>query len=122
MTAQNLEAVEVTSAKGDKFTLAISITNKLPVSVTTMSDNANLGDVAIETTFSDYAAVNGIQLPRHYTTKMDKYVQADMQVAQNTLDADAGELAAPDNVKLAAAPPDVAPVTVDAQPIEEGVG
>ena len=53
MKATNLQAVDVTTAKGDTFTLAVDTMTKLPASVTTMSDNANMGDVAIETTFSD---------------------------------------------------------------------
>jgi hypothetical protein len=86
-----------------------------------MIDNANMGDVAIATSFSEYEDVNGLKLPKHYTTKMDKYVQADMEVAQNAVDADVSDLAAPEAVKAAAVPPDVAPVTVDAQPIGKGI-
>jgi len=121
LKATNLQAVDVTTAKGDTFTLAVDTMTKLPASVTTMSDNANMGDVAIETTFSRYEDVNGLKLPKHYTTKMDKYVQADMEVAQNVIDADTGDLVAPDVAKIAPVPPDVAPVTVIAQPIGKGI-
>ena len=54
MKEANRQAVDVTTAKGDQFTLAVDAMTKLPVSVTTMSDNANLGDVAIQTSFSQY--------------------------------------------------------------------
>ena len=70
-TAQNQQIVDVTTAKGEKLTLAIDATTKLPSRVTSMADNANLGDVAIDTVFSDYEDVGGVKLPRHYTTKMD---------------------------------------------------
>ena len=38
-----------------------------------MTDNTNLGDVAIETTFADYQDVSGLKLPARFTTKTDKY-------------------------------------------------
>ena len=130
MRARNLQVVDVTTVKGDRFTLAFDLTTKLPASVTTMSDNANLGDVAIETTFSGYEDVNGLKLPKRFTTKMDKFIQADIQVSTSTVNpggpgspgsVDAGDLAAPPEVKAAAVPPDVAPAIVDAQPVGKGI-
>ena len=38
-----------------------------------MTDNTNLGDVAIETSFADYQDVNGLKLPARLTTKTDRY-------------------------------------------------
>jgi hypothetical protein len=52
---------------------------------------------------------------------MDRYVQADMQVSQSTVDGETADLTAPADVKAAAVPPNVAPVTVDAQPIAKGI-
>ena len=60
-----------------------------------MADNANMGDVAIVTTFADYQDVGGFKMPRRLTTKMDKYLQLDLQVADYFLDADTAGLAAP---------------------------
>ena len=53
-TAQNQQIVEIKTAKGETLTLAIDATTKLPTRVTSMADNANMGDVAIDTAFSDY--------------------------------------------------------------------
>ena len=55
------------------FTLAIDATTKLPTRVVSTTDNTNLGDVLIETAFDDYQDVSGLKLPRHFTTKTDKY-------------------------------------------------
>jgi len=63
-TAGNESVVEVTTAKGLTFTLAIDSSTKLPSRVVSMSENANMGDVAIETNFADYQDVSGLKLPR----------------------------------------------------------
>ena len=65
--------VDVTTAKGDTLTLAIDAATKLPSRVTFMSDNPNMGDVAVATSFSGYEDVNGLKLPKRLTTTMDKY-------------------------------------------------
>jgi len=120
-TAGNQEIVEVETAKGDHVTLAIDAATKLPSRVTSMSYNANLGDVAIDTAFSDYETVSGLKLPKRITTKIDRFPQFDLRVSKNTLDADAGDLAAPDNVRNAAVPPSAAPVVVTAEPVAKGI-
>src|SRR3990172_9469547 len=74
------QVVDVTTAKGDVVTLAIDGITKLPTRVVSMSYHNNLGDVAIETTFSNYEEVSGLKLPKRLTTKIDKYVQADIEV------------------------------------------
>jgi hypothetical protein len=114
------ELVDITTAKGDQLTLAIDTATKLPSRVTSMSDNPNLGDVAVTTTFAGYEDVNGLKLPKHLTTNMDKYPQFDLQVSNNAVDGDAGDLAAPDAVKGAPipAPP---PVSVTAEQVGKGI-
>src|SRR5438876_6317557 len=92
-TAQNQQIVEIKTAKGDVLTLAIDATTKLPTRVTSMADNPNMGDVAIDTSFSDYETVGGVKLPKHYTTKIDKYLQFDLTVTRNTVDGLTPELA-----------------------------
>lgn len=119
-TAGNQEIVEVETAKGEHITLAIDAATKLPSRVTSMADNANLGDVAIDTAFSDYETVGGVKLPKRITTKMDRYPQFDLTVSKNILDAPA-DLAAPDAVKAAAVPPNSAPVVVTAEPVGKGI-
>jgi hypothetical protein len=114
------ELVDVTTEKGDTLTLVVNAATKLPSRVTSMSDNANMGDVAVATTFAGYEDVNGLKLPTRLTTNMDKYLQFDLQVSKNTVDADVGDLAAPDAVK-AASDPAPRPVNVTAEQVGKGI-
>ncbi len=120
-TAENQQIVEIKTAKGEVLTLAIDATTKLPTRVTSMSDNANMGDVAIDTTFSNYADIGEFKLPTRMTTKIDKYVQFDLNVARYTLDGDAGDLGAPDAVKGADIPPANQPAVVTSQEVGKGI-
>jgi glyoxylase-like metal-dependent hydrolase (beta-lactamase superfamily II) len=72
-----------------------------------MIDNANLGDVAFETSFSDYQDVSGLKLPSRLTTRVDRYRTAEIHVTKQTIDSDAGDLAAP--AAAASMPPIAAP-------------
>jgi hypothetical protein len=108
--------VDVTTAAGNLLTLDIDRATKLPVRVTSMSSNDNLGDVVIETSFSDYEAVGGLKLPKRLATRIDKYPQFDLNITKNAIDADAGDLAAPPDVRSASLPP-AAAVTVTSEPV-----
>ncbi|MEQ1574875.1 MAG: MBL fold metallo-hydrolase [Vicinamibacterales bacterium] len=112
----NLQVVDVSPAGGgDVVILAVDGTTKLPASATSHSYDANLGDVDIVTTFSEYEEVSGLKLPRHVASTIDKLPQWDIRVVKNTIDEDIGDLAAPDAIRVAPAPPVEAPaiVTVD---------
>src|SRR5262249_3532419 len=89
----NYQLVDVTTAKGDVFTLAIDRMTKLPGHVSSTSYNDNLGDVVIETSFSDYEDVAGLKLPQRLTTKIDKYPQFDLHVTKNAIDGENGDFA-----------------------------
>ncbi|HUK34135.1 MAG TPA: MBL fold metallo-hydrolase, partial [Vicinamibacterales bacterium] len=119
-TAGTQQVVEIDTKQGEHLTLGIDATTHLPTRVTSMSYNANMGDVAIDTAFADYETVDGLKLPRRLTTKMDKYVQLDVRVSKNSLGVDANDLAAPADVKAAAAPAPAA-IVVNAQPVAEGI-
>jgi glyoxylase-like metal-dependent hydrolase (beta-lactamase superfamily II) len=120
-TAGAEQVVEVTTTDGLRFTLAIDATTKLPTRVVSMTANPNLGDVAIETSFADYQDAGGLTLPTRLTTKTDRWMTTDVRVAKQSVDADAGDLAAPAAAASAAqvaAPP---PATVTAEEIAKGV-
>jgi Metallo-beta-lactamase superfamily len=117
---KNDDLMDVTTEKGDVVTLAVDRTTHLPSRVTYMSDNANMGDVAIATTFADYQDAGGVIVPRRLTTMMDKYLQFDVQVSSNTVDGTVGDLAVPATVK-AAAPPAPPAVVVTAEPVAKGI-
>ena len=116
----NEQLVNLTTAAGDLVTLAVDAATHLPSRVIAMADNANMGDVALVTTFSDYQQVDGFELPRHITTNMDKYLQFGLQVSKQTVNGPVPELAATDQVKAAAAPVPPA-VVVTAEPVGKGI-
>jgi glyoxylase-like metal-dependent hydrolase (beta-lactamase superfamily II) len=118
----NGEVVDITTARGDKLKLKVDGATHLPVSVSWMSASENLGDVVNTTSFDDYETVSGIQLPRHYVTKIDfrDWTSGDFRVSKNTVDGDVGDLAAPAAVKSSAAPQQPA-ISVDVQQVGKGI-
>jgi len=119
--ANGQRAVDVTIAGGLTFTLAIDNTTKLPTRVVSMTDNTNLGDVAIETSFADYKDVSGLKLPARLTTRTDKYTTADIRASKQTVDGETGDLAAPQAAASAPAITAPPPATVTAEELAKGV-
>ena len=117
--SQNL--VDITTANNLKFTLAIDSSTKLPTRVVSMADNTNLGDVAVETTFADYQDAAGLRLPTLLTTKTDKYPTAEIRVAKQSIDGEAGDLAAPAAAASAAPIPGPPPPNVTVQEVAKGI-
>jgi glyoxylase-like metal-dependent hydrolase (beta-lactamase superfamily II) len=108
----NDDIVDVANGS-DKFTLYVDSTTKLPSKVVTMTYNANLGDVALTTEFSNYADSGGMNLPGKLVSKTDKYTVADISVSKTTVNGDTGNLDAPEDVKGLPVPPPTAAVTVE---------
>jgi hypothetical protein len=119
-TEGNENLIDITTAAGDTLTLAADQSTGLPSRVISMAYNANMGDVAIATTFADYEDVNGLKLPRRLTTMMDKYLQFDLQVSENTVNGDVADLAVPASVKSAPSPAPP-PVVVTVEPVAKGI-
>ena len=119
----NDNVVDITTADGTKLTLYVDAQTKLPSKVTTMTDNIGgpLGDMVVETSFANYADTGGLKLPGRLTTKNDKYTVADIQVSSNAVNGDAGDLAAPADVKAAQAPPAAAPAMVTVEEVGKGI-
>jgi glyoxylase-like metal-dependent hydrolase (beta-lactamase superfamily II) len=120
-TANNQKVIDVTVPEGLTFTLALDATTNRPTRIVSMADNPNLGDVAIETTFADYQAVGNLSLPAHQTTTTDRVMTVDLTFSKQTVDADAGDLAAPAAAASAALPPAAPAVTVTSEEIAPGV-
>ena len=91
----NQRTVDVTTADGLTFTLAIDGETALPTSVVSMADNTNLGDIAQETSFSEYRDVNGLKLPSRFTTRIDTYQTSQLRATNQIIDGNVGDLAAP---------------------------
>src|SRR5262245_47956889 len=109
----DLDVVDITTARNEQLTLALTRATHRPASVTSMTYNVNLGDVALETTFGEYESVDGVMLPKHITSKLDKYPNTDLSFTKQTVNAPATNLAAADDVKSAPAPVVTANVTVE---------
>jgi glyoxylase-like metal-dependent hydrolase (beta-lactamase superfamily II) len=111
--------VDVSSA-GQSFTLAIDEASRLPSRVTTMTANVNLGDVAISTSFEDYQQVGDLRLPGRLTTRTDDFTTQEIRVTSQSVNVDAGDLAAPDAAASAPAGPPPQP-TVAVEEVSPGV-
>lgn len=106
--------VDVRTGRGVAYTIALDPTTKLPNHVSSMAYDANWGDVEVETSFADYQAAGGLQLPTRLTTKTDRFVTADITLSSSQVDAEVGDIAAPEAVRAAAAPePPAVNVTVE---------
>lgn len=116
----NLELLDVTSPNGDTVTLAIDKTTHLPASVSSMTDQPNLGDVTIETSFSGYEDVNGLKLPKHLVTRIDKWLRSDISISKNTFNLPV-DLVAPAPVQAALPAPANPPVSITVEPVAQGI-
>jgi hypothetical protein len=114
------EQVDITTALGDVLTLTIDKATKMPLRAASMSDNPNLGDVVIETSFADYETIAGLKMPRHLSTRIDKYPQFDLRVSRNAVDGDDADLSAPADVKTMSLPP-AAAISVNAKEVGKGI-
>ena len=114
-------AVDLKTASGVTLTLAIDGTTHLPTRVVSMSDNLNLGDVALETSFADYRDVSGVKLPAHITTKVDRWITADLTLTQQTVDGETGDLAAPADASASRPAAAMPSAVIDDQEIAKGV-
>jgi glyoxylase-like metal-dependent hydrolase (beta-lactamase superfamily II) len=97
---------------GGPFTLAVDGTTHMPMRIRSTSANPNLGDVIIETRFGDYVEASGLKLPQRIETYTDRFKTAELRLSRATVDGDAGDVAAPDAVRAAAAPAPAAPNVV----------
>ncbi len=113
--------VDVTTAAGNSFTLAVTAATGLPLWVRWVGPHENLGDITYRTEFSGYEPVNGVWVAMSFNTVSDfrDNVQQRLHVDRYVLDGDVGDLAAPAAVRSA---PDAAPTyTVEATPVAESV-
>jgi len=117
-TMNNQSMVDVTTADGVTFMLAVDPTTNLPTRVTSRTDNTNLGDVVLETSFADYRDAGGVQVPGRIATKIDDFTTGEYTIASHAIDGDAGDLAAPADAAKATPPP---PPTVAVEELAAGI-
>ncbi|HEY3161533.1 MAG TPA: MBL fold metallo-hydrolase, partial [Vicinamibacterales bacterium] len=112
--------VDITSG-GVTLTLAINSGTKLPSRIIQMTDSPTMGDTAVEASFGEYATVGGVRLPARITTRTDRWPSADLRILSQSVDVDAGNLAAPANVRSATPPAPPAPPMTTAREIAKGL-
>jgi len=120
-TSSGQRVVDVVSDRKIAYTLAMDARTNLPTRVVSMTDNSNLGDVAIETTFADYRDVNGLKMPFRITTKTDKYTTSDIRVKKQFFDGIVGDLTVPVRARTATPIIGPPPAVVTVEEVAKGV-
>jgi glyoxylase-like metal-dependent hydrolase (beta-lactamase superfamily II) len=121
-TQGGLQLLDLTTAKGDELTLALDTASRLPVWVSWVAPDINLGDLTYQTTYIGYEPSGGVLLPMAYQTRIDfrNLVQSVLHVDRNIVAPPHLDLAAPEDVRRARAPV-IPPATAKAVPIAPGV-
>jgi len=112
------DVVDVTIAAGATYTLHIDETTKLPVKVVSSTSNPVLGDVLMETEFSDYTETDGRKLPSVITSRLDGDTVAVTRVSAATINGDTGDLGAPADAAAASTEP---PVAIEVSEVAKGI-
>jgi hypothetical protein len=122
----DLTLVDLTLKEGDKMTMAIRPPSNLPLWVSWVAPQQNLGEYTLTTTFYGYETVNGIELPMGYTTRSDwrNVDQVKIYVDQYMIDSQIPNLGANATFPPAslggtlAGPPQLGAGTLNAPPFE----
>jgi glyoxylase-like metal-dependent hydrolase (beta-lactamase superfamily II) len=112
-TVGAVRQADITTAAGPVITLTIDAAG-MPLSASSNAYHANLGDVVITTTFSDYQEVSGLKLPARMAGKVDDFTTWELQASRQVIGGDAVDLAAPAAAAVAAAAPAAPNVVVTA--------
>lgn len=123
-TQDALQLLDLTTAQGDQLVLALDRITKLPAWLSWVAPHTNYGDTTYRTYYEAYQPLdgNGLRLPSGYNTVMDfrNVVQQKLFVDRYVLDEPGLNLAAPADVRAAAAPVPGRP-QVEAIPVGQGV-
>src|SRR4030095_11310461 len=115
------DLVDVVTSEGDRFNMAIDRSTQLPLWISWVAQNENLGDVAFRLHFTGYLPVKGVMLPTGFNTMIDfrNISQSKLYVDTNTVDGPLPDLAAPAAVRSAPLP-SPAVLAVDAATVGKG--
>ena len=113
--------VDITIANGQTVTMGVDGMTRLPTRIVHNTDVSLIGDTPVETRFADYRTVDGLQLPTRFTTRIDRWLGADIRIRRQAVNSDVGNLAAPANVANATAPGAPPPIPVTAEEVAPGI-
>ena len=123
--AEGLRVVDVVAANGTQLTLFVDGETGLPSKVLSLTYDASLGDVVVETLFEDYGETGGLggfqtrlALPRSYTTNLDRFRVSEFRVSTNP-NGRLDDLLAPPAARAAAPAPSTA--TVEVEEVARGI-
>lgn len=117
----NEQLLDITLPGGSgPFTLAVDASSHVPTRIRSTAAHPNLGDVILETRFSDYVDQSGVKLPQHLETHIDRFKSAELRLARADVNGETGDLAAPEAVRAATPPAPPAPNVV-AEVVAPGV-
>lgn len=106
---------------GNRFAIAVDPVTGLPVKTQKVTYHPMLGDVMLETEFSDWRDVNGLKLPMRMTQRLaERWVLSDIRLTAATVNTDVGDIAASAAARATTAPAPVVP-TVNVEVIAPGV-
>lgn len=106
------DAIDLVTAAGDRITLVIDGSTRLPRRIVSKGHEPALGDVQLVTEFEDYVSVDGVTLPTRIRKRVDTTVVSDLRVTRTMVNPALGDLRAPAEVGAAAELPATANVTV----------
>jgi glyoxylase-like metal-dependent hydrolase (beta-lactamase superfamily II) len=112
------DVVDVATPSGATYSVYIDGTTKLPAKVVSKTSSPILGDVLMETEFSDYAEIDGLKLPSVITSRLDGKVTAVTRVTGTTVGGEASDLAAPADAASGVSDP---PASIQADKVAEGI-
>lgn len=115
-----LSLVDVATADGLEFTLAVDGATGLPARVSSRRYHPNLGDIMLSTSFADYQDVDGLILPATLTTRVDDFTTEQISISTQTVNGDPDELAAPAAIATTPPPLEREPEVV-ALPLADGI-
>ena len=99
---------------GNKLAMFVDPNTRLPARINKIIYHPVLGDAVLETRLSEWREVDGVKLPMRIRQRLDgKWPLSDIQLTVARVNADVGDIAAPDTVRAAAAPTPTINVTVD---------
>ena len=120
----NLDVIDLTTKQGDALVLAVDRGTHLPAWLSWVAGHPNFGDVTYRTHYSGYQPLDGtgLVLPSGYNQISDfrNVVQQKLYVDKYVVNGPIPDLAAPADVRAAAAPVPVKP-QVEAVPMGKGV-
>lgn len=108
------------NAGGNKFAVFLDPRTKLPVRIHKVVYHPMLGDVVQETRFSDWRAVEGVQVPMRVEQRVDGLAVSDIRIATARVNGDVGDLTAPPAV-LESLPLTASAVTVVTEEVFPGI-